>query len=494
MRGTSRRLGVRLFLTAWLVYSLHFATNIVREHYPAFALAERGTLRVDPYLGLHPDLFAYQDRGAFINNNPGASLFAAIPYALARPLVDLVVERASPPGETTATQEPEFNDPRPLRRQFFRKVRERGLDLRFGLAALAIQLVGVAPLSAAAVLVLFRVLRREGAPRHAATLLALLYAFGTPLFFRTATLNHNLLVAHFSLFSFALLQRREGEALGGRRLAASGLFAGLTVLCDFSGVVPLAALGLYALAALRAGGAPLRRWGWMIAGASLPLAGLLVYQAWAFGSPWFPAQHYMPPTDLSGRGWNGFAAPSIELLLRNLFDLRYGLFAFGPLLLLALVGWRAPWPWSSPPPPRRQTALVWGIAAGSLLFSSANQYALLQWNTGFRMLAVVVPFLFLPTARALAAMPRRLAAVVGSLAVLHSWCLAMVREDAVGSVLAVLHGGLRLPWLTTLWRAGPRYLPLLESTGPQAWPLFAMLAVLLWMIWRVRAGSVGERP
>jgi hypothetical protein len=488
LRSSRRALSTRLFLTVWLVYGLHFATNIVREHYPAFSLAERGTLRVDPYLGLHPDLFEIPRRGAFINNNPGASIFAALPYAVARPFVDWVVERA-PAGASSADSEPEYNDPRPLRRKFFRTVRERGLDLRFGLAAAVIQALGIAPLGALAVVVLFGTFRREGAPEGQAALLSLLFAFATPIFFRSATLNHNLLVAHFALFAFAVLQRREGAELTPLRLLGSGVLAGLTVLCDFSGVVPLVALGLYALAALRAGGASVRRWGWMIAGGAVPIAGLLAYQAWAFGSPWLPAQHYMPATHLSVRGWNGFSWPSPELLLRNLFDPRYGLFAFGPLLLLALGSrWARP-NWPAPAPPRRQTALVWGIAAGMLLFTSSNQYAHLQWNTGFRMLAVVVPFLFLPTARVLATLPRRWAAGLGALAVAHSWCLAMVRQDAIGSVTRVALEGLRLPWLTSLWRANPAYLPLLETTGPRAWPFFVLLAVTLWIVWRAAPPS-----
>ena len=36
-------LGTRVFLTAWIVFSLHFVTNTVREHYPAFSLVEDGT-------------------------------------------------------------------------------------------------------------------------------------------------------------------------------------------------------------------------------------------------------------------------------------------------------------------------------------------------------------------------------------------------------------------------------------------------------------------
>ena len=119
---------LKLFLTCWMVYGLHFATNIVREHYPAFSLAERGTLRVDPYLGLHADLFEIAGRGAFINNNPGASLIAAVPYALVRPGVDWVDARVQRSRAASGGPIPlQYLDDRPLRVEFFRKVRERGL-------------------------------------------------------------------------------------------------------------------------------------------------------------------------------------------------------------------------------------------------------------------------------------------------------------------------------------------------------------------------------
>ena len=36
-------------------------------------------------------------------------------------------------------------------------------------------------------------------------------------------------------------------------------------------------------------------------------------------------------------GARGFTAPDADLFLRNLFDLDWGLFTFGPLLVLAVV-------------------------------------------------------------------------------------------------------------------------------------------------------------
>jgi hypothetical protein len=79
MPSADRNLGRRLVASLWIVLALHFATNISRELYPAIALAEHGTLAVDEYTGLHPDIFVAPSGRAFINNNPGASVVAAVP-------------------------------------------------------------------------------------------------------------------------------------------------------------------------------------------------------------------------------------------------------------------------------------------------------------------------------------------------------------------------------------------------------------------------------
>jgi hypothetical protein len=492
-RGSSRA-ALRLFATAWLVYTLHFATNIVREHYPAFSLAERGTLRVDPYVGLHPDLFTLDGRGGFINNNPGASLLGALPYALARPAVDLAVERAlrrrAASGAPPAT---EYDDPRPNRRRFFQQTRERGLDVRFGLAAGVIQAGFTAPVSAAAVVVVYALLLRLGAARRAATALALLFAFGTPVFFRSAYLNQNLLVAQLSLFAFAALALPRAPAPSPRALALAGLFAGFALVCDYSGVVAIAALGAYALArCVRAlgAGAGTRRAGWMVASGAAAAAILPLYQAWAFGDPWLPAQHYMPATPYSGFGWSGFNWPAADLAWQNLFDPRFGLFTAGPLLLLAFaapVAARRGAPRLDPP----DLALAFGLSAGFWLFASCVEYARLQWNTGVRYLVPCVPFLFLAAATVLARLPRRLAVAIALLAVGWSWAHAMVRETPWESARAVLTGGPQLPWLTSVWRSGARAPLLLRDAGPAAWPLLLPAAAALAILWRPSSSRAG---
>ena len=79
-------LKTRLFLTAWIVFSLHFATNMVREHYPAFSLVEDGTLKVDRYRDFHPDIFVHTDGHAVVGNNVAASIVAAVPLFVFNPV------------------------------------------------------------------------------------------------------------------------------------------------------------------------------------------------------------------------------------------------------------------------------------------------------------------------------------------------------------------------------------------------------------------------
>ncbi len=487
---------VKLFLTCWIVFALHFATNVVREHYPAFALAERGTLRVDPYVGLHPDFVEVEGRGVFINNNPGASMLAAIPYALVRPLVDAIVTRSDRARAQRGTPlTTDYADPRPNRIAFFRRVRERGLDIRFGLASFAIQVLFTAPLSAASAVVIRTLLLRSGFGATASLWLALLYAFGTPVFFRSGHLNHNLLVSHASLFSFALLYRPGGVEARPSRLLGAGALAGAGVLCDYSGVVPLAALGVYALAKLvrRFGPrAALLRTAWMVVGAALPIAVLIAYQGWAFGNPWLPAQHHIPATELSVRGWNGLDWPSLDLVAANLFDPRFGLLPFGPLLAIGLVAPALAWRGRSLLPGAELT-LALGLFAALLAFTRANQYARLQWNTGFRMLVPAVPLLFLATAAVLVRLPRALAVGLGAAAVAHAACLAMVREDPLQSIAAVATGGPTLPWLTTLWRTGDQYLPLLQRIGPQGLPLLVLAGLSIAILWWLPRGAATSR-
>lgn len=492
----SRSLQAKLFATCWLIFVLHFATDIVREHYLSFSLAEDYSFRMDKYLGLHVDIFDTPEYGAHIGNNPGVSMFGAIPYWLARPAIDRIVATVNARRAPSATDKPVYDDPRPRRVEFYSKVYQRGLDIQFGLAAIVIQALFMAPLSALSAVVVLRTLSHAGLSIQMSLFGAFLYALGTPIFFRTAYLNQNLFIAHLLLFGFVALWRPGGSPnrRGATTCAAVGFMGGLALLSDYSGGLVLAWLGVYAAwKAWESGGWAKVRSSSLAyaAGAAGPIALLLFYQWRSFGSPWYPGQHYMPPVDWIEVGYQGVGGPEWRLFQMLLFDSRFGLVVACPVLALALVGFvqafrRSAWL------PRAEALFLGGFSLAFVVFFSAVQYTQLQWVTGIRYLVPVIPSLFLLAFVFIAKLPGPILYPIAVLAFAQSWCVSMVRATEIqDSVARVLLGGFQLPWMNVLAKMAPQYLTFLgpgQQLSPL--PLFTICAVLLYGIWRYpEAGS-----
>ena len=109
----------------------------------------------------------------------------------------------------------------------------------------------MAPLSALFVGLLFMTLVARGVSFERASWIGLFFGFATPVFFRTAALNHNLFVMYAAFGSFLLLWRfRDGPIENSWKVRAlAGALAGTCLALDYSGVVPL--LGLYAYLVFR---------------------------------------------------------------------------------------------------------------------------------------------------------------------------------------------------------------------------------------------------
>ncbi|MEJ7607145.1 MAG: hypothetical protein WKF37_12980 [Bryobacteraceae bacterium] len=182
-RLSASGIAVRLFLTCWIIYSLHFATNTVREIYLALSIGDHLSFQVDEYANMHPDLFQKPGYGWHIGANPGASMLAAIPYALCRPVIDRIVERVNQSRKAQGAEPPPYDSPWPMAREFHREAFRRGYDIKFGLAALVTQALCMAPISALGVVAMFWLLRRLLSSNGWGLGLSLLYAFGTPVFF-----------------------------------------------------------------------------------------------------------------------------------------------------------------------------------------------------------------------------------------------------------------------------------------------------------------------
>ena len=471
------------------MYVLHFATNTVREIYPALSLGDHLSFDVSEYVGFHPDIFEISGRGAFINNNPGASILGVVPYALLRPVIDLIVEKVQK-DRMAASDRAEYNSIYPMAREFYRKARERGLDVKFGLAAAVMQALLMAPLSALSAVMMFYILASVTSVR-AAFFLSLLYAFATPVFYRTAQLNQNLLVSHFAFFAFALLWRPWDVQIRPQvlRYFIAGLLSGWTVVLDYSGVVVVSSLGLYVC--LAHGGAIgkskiFQNLCFYGAGTGSAMAVLLAYQWVSFGHPFYPAQYYMPAATFTDLGYRGMDWPKLDLLWQTAFSLRFGLFTSAPLLLLTLYvpGWFRSHRIIAIP----EVTFVLMFSLCFFLFCAANQYGYMQFNSGVRHVVPVTPFLFLIAAGVLLQFPTGLAVAVGIGGTYWSWCLAMYRDveqdwGVLESVIHITLEGVRLPWLTTLQNMG-----YLVATTPAFLLLLATTAVLcvLWTFGRSR--------
>jgi hypothetical protein len=483
---TPKATAVRLFVTCWLVFVLHFASNTVREIYLALAIGDHLSFRVDEYANMHPDLFEKKGYGWHIGANPGASMVAAVPYALAKPAIDFMVGRLNQSRRASGrTEPPPYNSPWPMARQFYQEAWRRGYDVKFGLGALVMQAFAMAPISALGVVGMFFLLRHLFASDRTALWLSVLYAFGTPVFFRTGYLNHNMMLGHIAFLGFLAIWNPGRAEWGSTRLRyfLGGLAGGAALLFDYSGVVLLLGLFIYGLA---------RRWrygAFYVLGTLPPVLLLWLYQYVSFGNPFLPGQHWMPPVEWIERGYQGFSLPSFELLRSLAGDYRYGLFTTCPLFLLAFAsplldrGKRRVLP-------RIETFFLLGLFAAFWLFCSGINYTRLQFNTGIRYMAPVFPFLFVPAAAALMRLPRPAVLLIGVLSIAQSWCLAMYRDVERGlgvlePVLRIFFGGFTLPILSVLSRMGAQYGDYFAQ-GVSPLPLFALTAALLFVLWSPR--------
>ncbi len=490
----TRGVPLRLFLTCWVVYCLHFATDFAREHFLVARMVEQHTFTLDPYYGMHPDIFQLPNGHAYHGANPGISMLGAIPYFILHPVVEAVVagelEARAARGDTSAV----YNDPRPARQEFYRTARSHGWDIRFGLIGLITMVFCMAPISAAGAVILNRTLAGAGLSPKLALGGALLYAFGTPIFFRSAYLNQNLAVGVFAFASFALLWN-PGEWTGLKpraRLLMAGLLSGLALLCDYSGGVLLGLIGLYAVwKAMRDGTIreAIADGAWFTLGALGPILLLWWYQYSCFGNPFLPPQNYMPSSQyLSGTGYKGVTGPRGDLFSMLLLDPRFGLLVTAPVLCFALLAPYFAWRRRSFLGTRELTFLL-VIPLGLILFFSSVVYTRLQYITGIRYLIPAIPFLIVPTLAVLIRVPRIIGLSAALFSFALSWPLAMSRlEEQQTSILANLKAvylaGFRLPALTTLSRMAAQYAP--EAAGSiSPLPLFALAGAVIFMIWKV---------
>jgi hypothetical protein len=466
---------LRVFATCWLVYTVFWTPWIVREHFPAIALAESGQLNVERYLGWSEDIFPGPRGGAYINNNPGASLTGAVPLILLRPILAPIDEW----NQRLPRRPFRGNDD-----SIMARLAAVGRTYYFMLVAFLTVALVMAPATAFAVAYLCRRAMEAGLSAAQAAAVALLCGLGTPLLFRTGHLNHNLLVADAGFIALLLLWDPADRPLHPTRAGLAGLLAGYTVLCDYSGVVVVATVALYVW--LRSGHDSSARRNCAIAylaGLVPGIAGLLIYQQWAFGSSYLPSQHYMTPTAPTSHGYRGFAFPSAALAWANFFDPRFGLFPFCPALFLAFLA-----PFARRVKhrlPSREMRVIFVYCLLFVLFCAANQYSWLQPLTGFRYLVPIVPVMALAAMQGAQILPRIAQWAIAIASLLWSVILTGAHVNDVRLAAQTWrHRQFFLPWMLRLRAAG---LPITWQWVLATYLLSTLAIVCIW------AGPVARR-
>jgi hypothetical protein len=323
------------------------------------AFVETGSFAIDSQL---PTLGNHEDKaiagGHFYSNKAPGLAFAAIPvYRLLRLFLP-------PPDSPTA---PIFV----LLRLF-----TVSLACVFALARFARRLL----------------LRRDSEP--AAAIVTFAVAFGTPfLYYARSFFGHAWTAALLFLAWDTLTgSSDEGNARGNRRVVAAGFLAGWALISEYT-VAPV----FLAVAVRAAAGPPGRgraaKLLFFAAGAALPLALLLVYQAVCFGSPFLPSyarEAYPAYAELARRRFFGFGIPSPKVALAYFFHPARGILLYSPFFLWAGVGFAR---WCRD---RRQRADgVFALAATVTTFLLLTAYP--NWHGGWALGSrYLLPLLFLP--------------------------------------------------------------------------------------------------
>jgi hypothetical protein len=338
--------------------------------------------------------------------------------------------------------------------------------------------------------------------QNVAMWLALLYAFGTPVFFRTGFLNHNLMLGHIAFAGmFAVWNPGASPRLSARtRDWLCGLAGGTAILFDYTGAVVILGLGAYTvLKRWREQGPPeaMRAALWYLLGTLGPVLLLWFYQYASFGNPFLPGQHWMPRVEYIERGYQGYEfPPRLSLLSMLLFDYRFGLFVSAPILALAVVA-----PFMNRGAEQRipvlEMTMLLGLSALTWLFFGGSNYTNLQYNTGIRYLTPVFPFLFVPAGLVLSRLRLRTAYAWALLGLAISWPLAMYREverplGILDPVIRTFTAGFALPALNTLAETGGQYGDFFAH-GVSPLALFALTGAVLYAVWSPRFRGADAR-
>ena len=405
-----RRLSWGAGLLVWIVLGLHLVpgggVNPNRYFDLTHSLVNQHSLNIDLYQDNTVDKAYYQGH-YYIAALPGASILAMPAYVIFKGLYALTPKSWLTPIQGIKSFQADSTS------GFYAQQD----TTEFFLSTVWITWWTLALLSALATVCLVRLLRLLGFSLAISLAGALLYAFGTNVFFFSTTYFSHGLASAFVIFALYWCVRIIDPA---RRSAQTfGLIGGcaaLSLLIEYGGGIFLVGLALYCL---WLGGR--RALGFYALGALLPCLILVAYNTLLWGVPWADGHEY-----IIRRAWNvhdsgllGFTLPSLDRLWGMTFSPERGLFLYSPVLILAPLGWV--WAWQRARSLRGFYLLLAGLAAATFLYNLC--YA--DWRGGASFgLRFVIPSLvcwIIGTVYACRRVPALIWVPLATLAVLQNW-------------------------------------------------------------------------
>jgi hypothetical protein len=210
-------------------------------------------------------------------------------------------------------------------------------------AAFIFVLLRILVVSSVCVIALVRFHARLGSQPGAALVL-LAVGFGTPFLFYARTFFGHAWTASLVLLSWDLLRWAEEEE-HRRRMIWTPAVAGAIAMWAAVSEYPVALIA--ALLALRSlSGRSVRRFLLFVAGSSVPLALLLIYNTACFGSPFVLSSAREAASLYAGlvhKGFFGFGPPSLDVAGRMLASPSRGLLLRSPFWLWTVIGFTKWW-------------------------------------------------------------------------------------------------------------------------------------------------------
>lgn len=407
----------------------------------AYALVDQGTIRLDDYRVQTNDIARIDDR-YYTDKQPGYSLVATIPYAIAKVAFGVPDH---PIGGPALRHWPG---------DYWATLGTAGLATAIG-AAVLVLLAG-----------------RVGCGPRASALVGLSYGLATPAYaYATMSYGHQLAAACL-LGALALIDRPGARGPSWGMLLA-GCLASYASVVELS-VGPISAiLAGFVLAKVLSKGLPVKGLGMFAVGAAGPTLVLMGYNLSAFGSP-FDIGYAHHATEQFAQVHSednplGLRSPDWSRAVPLLWGRYRGLFFYAPILLLAVPGWFA-----------LMARKRWGLGLVALLASLAVFLINVSypewtggWSTGPRLLVPLLPFGMIGVAGLLAAggrwasIPAALLATAGGVVILlFQGVGAQLPQDVTDPITQIV-----LPhWLgepVAPWWIGGRFTRTIVSEG---WP------------------------